>query len=186
MTLHETIFGSQGNILTFYAHLDGMTGFIIVITEFSQPIIWSLFVRVIGPNKNNCILTANCTAIPRRIIRLLNSTEVYNDTEKRKPQRFDDIVLSKLGDSMSTPVKSLSQILESCADEDEPDVFTKPEESTDDWFLNSFWTIYLPQGKEMKSAKIIILTEDTDENIVETYDASFMLIAWWQNQGVQC
>ena len=97
---------------------------------------------------------------------------------------FDDLILKKIGDSMSKPQKSATDQPEHTPYEDgeEPSLTKFPEDNdpvdsegknvfekpiTDQW-INA--ELSLPQGEEMRNAKVIGRSKDSDGEVIGTYD----------------
>ena len=133
------------------------------------------------------VLTSKGTIIPRRTLRKLTRAELYYEVEKRKRDIFDGVVTSKLGSSISFPTKPLPRDHVPYADDVEPDLISLPDDNdpvdangvavfenpiTDRWIHAE---LHLPQGEEIRSAKVIGRSKDADGNIVGTYDDNPML-----------
>ena len=144
--------------------------------------------RVLGPCKNEgsemsqSILNFKGNVITRRTVRKLRSDELHSESEKQKRASFDDRIRQRLGDSISKPVKPEppdhvpysddyeSNPLQLPDDNDPVDengvaVFEKP--ITDQW-INA--ELNLPQGEELRKAKVIGRTTDENGRVIGTYD----------------
>ena len=190
-TPHEATFGEQGDIsnLCQFAWYQ----WVYYRTPGSFPEGKERLGRVLGPTKNEgsemsqAVLTAKGTVVPRRSLRPLLPEEITSESEKRKRAIFDDLITKKLGDSLTKPIKppapdyvpyadgELDPVLVHEVDEDPVDadgtaVFEKP--ITDHW-LNA--ELRLPQGENVKSAKVIGRSKDADGNVIGTYDNNPLL-----------
>jgi hypothetical protein len=190
----------QSNGQTPYANTFGVQGDISNICNFGWyewiyyrdhgnfPAAKEKLGRALGPMKNEgnemsqSILTLRGTIVPRRTLRKLLPSELHNEGEKRKRQLFDDVIRSKLGDSISLPSKPLDTSYTPYSDDVEPDPVQLPKDNdptdtngnamfekplTDRWIHAE---LHLPQGEELKSAKVINRAKDSDGNFIGTYD----------------
>ena len=144
--------------------------------------------RLLGPSKNEgnamsqSVLVASGAVITRRTIRPLRNSEIHSETEKRKRKIFDDIILKKLGDSMSKPTKPSPPDHIPYSDGVDPDSVELPEDNdpvgpdgtavfekpiTDQWIHAE---LNLPQGEELRKAKIVGRTTDGNGKVTGSYD----------------
>ena len=149
--------------------------------------------RVLGPCKNEgsemsqSILTNKGTVVTRRTIRKLRAEEIHSESEKRKRSIFDNFILHKLGDSISKPVKYKPSDHVKYFDEDEPNSLHLPNDNdpVDDRGVSIFekpitdlWInaeLNLPQGEEMRKAKVIGRSKNKNGEVIGTYDANPIL-----------
>ena len=144
--------------------------------------------RVLGPMKNEGnemaqgVLNSNGKIVPRRTIRKLSVSELHSESEKNKRRIFEELIRSKLGDSMAFPPKPPSSPYVPYSDGVEPNSLQLPDDNdpvdadgtsvfekpiTDHWIHAE---VTLPQGENMHQAKVIGRSKDEDGNIVGTYD----------------
>ncbi len=150
--------------------------------------------RVLGPIKNEgnemaqAVLTSKGTVVPRRTMRRLTTGELNSESEKRKREIFDDVIRSKLGDSMNFPPqrKDVKDHIP-YSDDDDPDPLDLPDDDdpvdsdgtsvfekpiTDKWIHAE---LHLPQGESIQSAKVIGRAMDSEGNLIGKYDDNPML-----------
>jgi hypothetical protein len=121
--------------------------------------------RVLGPLRNEGNEMEQIgKIIPRRTLRRLHQEELTSETEQAKCDLFDKVIHEKLGDSAhfltSPPCKgveyepdengNLTELDDSSNIED--DVVDPVEQPMMDLIINS--EVHLPQGEEMKAAKV--------------------------------
>jgi len=131
---------------------------------------------------SQAVLTGKGTIVPRRTLRPLKASELNSEAEATKRKLFDTLVRSKLGNCMSKPPKPLPteyipysegnldppplhEVDEDPVQSDGTAVFEKP--ITDHW-INA--ELSLPQGEEMKAAKVIGRSKDKHGKVTGTYD----------------
>lgn len=147
--------------------------------------------RVLGPAKNagnemnQWILKSNGKIVPRRSLRRLTPEETNpgNESEGSKRREFDAAIKSKLGDSISLPPTPLTEkdyIPYYDDEEEEPmpvdgdydpvDANGVPisEQPFYDKLIHA--EVTLPQGEELRNAKVIARHKDSHGNIVGNYD----------------
>ena len=132
---HSATFGAQGDISNICNF--GWYEWVYYRDHGSFPENKEKLGRVLGPvpNKGNemsqAVLTSRGTVIPRRTLRKLRRVEIHSESEKRKRDLFDDIILKKLGDSMSKPTSPSSFPTDHVPYSDgvEPESFTFPEDN---------------------------------------------------------
>ena len=152
--------------------------------------------RVLGPMKNEgnemvqAVLKANGRIVPRRTLRPLTVDELHSTVEENKRKEFDKQIREKLGDSITVipmvkPEADPDPLAEFQVDDDEVEPPIIPEDPVDadgravyeqpftDILLNA--EVLLPQGEEMKSAKVLRRSKDPDGNMIGTYDANPLL-----------
>ena len=154
--------------------------------------------RVLGPIKNEgnemCQAVLKSTGIvrPRRTIRPLNTSELYSPTEKEKRRIFDEAIRSKHGDSTSYIVaeteepKPVFDVEDFLCDEDLAQPEKQPEEDPvdatgrainekpfSDYLIHA--EVLLPQGEEMKSAKVVGRSKDSEGKVLGEFDANPLL-----------
>ena len=153
--------------------------------------------RVLGPMRNEgnemvqAILKSNGKIVPRRTCRRLTIAELHSPIEIKKRAIFDDLITKQYGDSITivpaTPAKpedgASADDLQ--YDEDEEPPFIPDDDPVDatgkavyeqpftDMLLNA--EVLLPQGEEMKAAKVIRRSKNTDGDIVGKYHVNPML-----------
>ena len=144
--------------------------------------------RLLGPTKNEgnamsqSVLVASGSVITRRTIRSLRNSEIHSETEKRKRKIFDDIILKKLGDSMSRPTKPNPPDHIPYSDGVDPDSVELPEDNdpvgpdgtavfekpiTDQWIHAE---LNLPQGEQLRKAKVVGRSTDGNGKVTGSYD----------------
>ena len=145
--------------------------------------------RVLGPFKNKgnemaqAILQMNGTVVPRRSTRPLTQAEIHSPVEKAMRERFDKEIKSTLGDSITMPPSLDPQDAPEIDDfttfeEDEPpyiidedpldgDNTTLMERSVTDTLISA--EVLLPQGEEMKSAKVVGRTKDDSGQTIGSF-----------------
>ena len=145
--------------------------------------------RVLGPvpNEGNemsqAVLTSKGTVIPRRTLRKLRKEEIHSESEKRKRALFNDIIAMKLGDSM-TKATALPPPSEHVPYSDgvEPESVKLPEDNDPldnegrsvfekpitDQYINA--ELNLPQGDDIRNAKVIGRSKDGNGETVGVYD----------------
>lgn len=190
-TPHEATFGQQGdisNICNFSWYQ-----WVYYRNPGSFPEAKERLGRVLGPSKNEgsemtqAVLTAKGTVVTRRTIRPLTPAETTSEVEKQKRYAFNNKIKSKLGDSMTKPTKPLPKDYIPYADgnldppalhevDEDPvqpngtAVFEKP--ITDHW-INA--ELNLPQGEQMKPARVVGRSKDQNGNVIGSYDSNPML-----------
>ena len=75
------------------------------------------------------VLTSKGTFVPHQTICKLRISELHSETEKRKRQIFDDIIKTKLGDSMLFPPKSIPSNNVPYSDDCEPNSLQLPDDN---------------------------------------------------------
>ena len=186
MTPHEATFGQPGDISTICNF--GWYQWVYYPTSGSFPEAKERLGRVLGPCKNEgsemsqAVLTSKGTIVPRRTLRPLKTAKSTSETELRKRQLFDTLIRSKLGDSMVKPTTplptdyipysdgnmdppSLHEIDEDPVQPNGATVFEKP--ITDHWIHAE---LNLPQGEEMKAARVIGRSKNRDGNVIGSYN----------------
>ena len=186
LTPHESTFGVQGDISKLCNF--GWYEWIYYRDHGAFPINKEKLGRALGPLKNEgnemaqAILTSQGTVIPRRTIRKLNKAELHDETEKRKRQLFDDLIRSKLGDSMSLPTDPIDTTYTPYGDDTEPASVQLPEDNDPidtngtaifekpitDRLIHA--ELNLPQGENLRNAKVVGRTQDSDGKPIGTYD----------------
>lgn len=185
LTPHAATFGVQGDISNLCNF--GWYEWIYYRDHGSFPKAKEKLGRALGPLKNEGnemaqgVLTSKGTVIPRRTLRKLNKSELHSESEKRKRQLFDDLIRSKLGDSISPPSKPLDTTYIPYSDDSEPSSMILPEDNdpiksdgsamfekplTDRWIHAE---MLLPQGESLQNAKVIKRTMDSDGNFIGSY-----------------
>ena len=183
---HAATFGVQGDISNICVF--GWYEWVYYRDHGTFPMNKEKLGRVLGPLRNEgnemaqAVLTSKGTVVPRRTLRRLTVAELHSEVEKRKRSVFDDIIKSKMGDSMSFPPKSKAKDHVPYSDDTDPDPPELPSDSdpvdkdgvalfekplTDVW-INA--EINLPQGEAMQSAKVIGRAMDEDGNLIGRYD----------------
>ena len=192
---HTATFGTQGdisNICTFgwyqwcYFREEGTNQF---------PYQKEQLGRVLGPMKNEgnlmtqAVLKSNGLVVPRRTCRPLTVSELHSPTEKQKRDLFDKLIREKLGDSITVTQLSKPENSPDLADyqydEGEEPPIIPDEDPVDadgkavfdqpysDLLLNA--EVLLPQGEDIKSAKVIGRSKDSNGDVVGEYDANPLL-----------
>jgi hypothetical protein len=111
LTPHSATFGNQGDISNLCNF--GWYKWIYYRDHGSFPVAKEKLGQALGPIKNegnemaHAILTAKGTVISRRTIHKLQEAERNSETERQKRQLFDDVIRSKLGDSITMLPKPL-------------------------------------------------------------------------------
>ena len=188
---HTMTFGSQGDISNIYTF--GWYEWVYFRDHGSFPSNKEQLGRVLGPLRNEgnemaqAVLNGNGKVVPRRTLRRITTAELHSDTEKQKRKLFDHLILAKLGPSISFPPKPLPPNHVPYSDDCEPDLISLPDDNdpvasdvtavfekpiTDRWVHAE---LHLPQGEEMKSAKVMGRSKDADGNIIGTYNDDPML-----------
>ena len=150
--------------------------------------------RVLGPLRNEgnemaqAVLTSKGTIIPRRTMRCLKPSEIHSEVEKRKRQLFDDLIRSKLGDATKLPDKDPIPLdYTPYSDDSEADLPQLPDDNDPvdpnnvstfekpitDQLLNA--EVHLPQGEQIRNARVISRSKDADGNTIGTYDTNPLL-----------
>jgi hypothetical protein len=139
--------------------------------------------KVLGPNEIvQTILTHNGKIIPRRTIRRLKTSELPNPIEKKKREQFDEVIRKKLGDATIFPSKPLATDFVSYSDNesDPTEIILEDQDPLDsnrspkfeapipDYLIHS--EIHLPQGEEMRAAKVLRHSRNEDGEIVGTHN----------------
>ena len=81
--------------------------------------------ELLGPAKNEgnemaqYVLTAKGTVVTRRLLRKLTIAEMNSSVEAKKQELFNDVIHSRLGDSMKSPKLKAGEVLESYSDGEE-------------------------------------------------------------------
>ena len=131
---------------------------------------------------SQAILTRKGTVVLRRTLRSLTVAEQVSNVEKQKRLHFDNYIRAKLGDSVTTPrPKARSYVPYEDNEPDSPPhlhtvdedpidgsgaaVFERP--ITDHW-INA--EVYLPQGEQLKAAKVKSRSQDQDGKIKGQYN----------------
>ncbi len=190
---HEATFGAQGDISNISTY--GWYEWAYYRDHGSFPMNKEKLCRVLGPSVNEGnqmaqnVLTSTGKVIPRRTLRKLKPDELHSESEKRKRRWFDEIIQQKLGDSINFPPSrdTVKKEFEPYSDDDDPDSVELPEENDPvnaegtavfeqpitDRMINA--ELNMPQGEEMRHAKVIGRSKDADGNIVGTYHDDPML-----------
>jgi len=145
--------------------------------------------RVLGPSKDSgnamsqWILKSNGRIVARRTCRPLTNEEWHSEVEKRKRNLFDEAIRSKLGTSIKLPIK-LPQPEEYEVYEDDtevvceiPEVDEMSPQSSDHDVNESLYDllvsaeVMLPDGDDMKPARVRKQSRDQDGNVIGTYSA---------------
>ena len=152
--------------------------------------------RVLGPCKNEGnemtqnILLQNGKIVPRRTCRPLTRAEWNSEPERKMRDAFDNEIKMKLGDSIQVVEQTVPKPDEEYAmdtlinDEEEPplipdddpiDASGRPvyEQPLTDMLLHA--EVLLPQGEEVKSAKVIGRSKDDNGDIIGTYNSNPLL-----------
>ena len=144
--------------------------------------------KVLGPIKNEgnemaqAVLASTGRIYPRRTIRRLRVAELHDPIEIKKRELFDDFIRKKLGDATQFPTKPLPpkdyipyadgdldppiEII----DEDPLDENGSPQFEMPMTDLLIHAEVHLPQGEEMRAAKVKKRSRNEDGEIVGTYD----------------
>ena len=189
---HTSTFGEEGDISNICSF--GWYDWIYYRDHGSFPENKEKLGRVLGPIKNEgnemaqAILTSKGTVVPRRTIRRLRKEELYSEVEKRKRQLFDDLIRSKMGDSMRFPPKdAIPQSYTPYSDDSESDFPRLPDENdpADSSNVSTFekpitdqlihCEVNLPQGDQIRQAKVIARSKDENGNIIGSYDVNPLL-----------
>ena len=153
--------------------------------------------RVLGPAKNEgnemaqYVLQQNGTVVPRRSVRKLTVSELRSEAEKQMRNQFDLAIRNKLGDSLHVKneykdpdeTSDISEFIDE-VDADEPpqiveedpvDINGTPiyEQPFNDMLLQA--ELLLPQGEEMKPAKVKQRSRDERGNVTGTYNENPLL-----------
>jgi hypothetical protein len=192
LTPHAATFGAQGDISNIC--IFGWYEWIYYRDHGSFPIAKEKLGRVLGPIRNEgnemaqAVLTARGTIVPRRTLRKITKSELHNSSEKRKRNIFDDLIRKKLGDSMSLPSKPLPDTSYiPYSDNCEPDLIDIPDNN--DPVDSSGVAIFdkpitdrlihaelnLPQGENLRTAKVIGRSKTDDGEYIGTYDDNPLL-----------
>ena len=148
--------------------------------------------RALGPLRNEgnemaqAILTSNGKVIPRCMLRRLRNDKLTNPVEIEKRKRFDLVIRHKLGDSAVFPSTKSHELnygpdtngnlcdLDDNSDTDEEDIEdTQVNQPMTDLIINS--EVHLPQGEEMKAARVTERSTDEKGEIIGTYDENPIL-----------
>ena len=154
--------------------------------------------RVLGPSKNEGnemaqnVLNFKGNVVPRRSVRRLTQVEVESESEIRKRAQFTENITQRLGDSLSTPPPSVKpesmDPLDFDARESDDEVpigwvdgdpidpsDNKPvfEHSLSDTLIGA--EVLLPQGENLKSAKVKGRHTNEDGNVVGAFDNNPLL-----------
>ena len=185
-TPHECTFGVQNDISNFCNF--GWYQWVYYRDFGSFPENKEKLGRLLGPCKNEgnamsqSVLVVTGSIITRRTIRPLRNSELHSETEKRKRKIFDDIILKKLGDSMTKPKRPNPPDHIPYADGIDPDLVDLPEDNdpvmpdgtavfekpiTDQWIHAE---LNLPQGEMLRKAKVVGRTTDGNGNVAGSYD----------------
>ena len=149
--------------------------------------------RVLGPCKNEGnemtqnVLTQSGKIVPRRTCRPLTLAEQNSKAEQDMRDAFDRDIKKKLGDSVTivnqTPNKPENED-ENGDEQEEPPLIHEedPIDSTGrpvyeqpltDMLLRA--EVLLPQGEEIKSAKVIARSKDDNGNVIGSYNENPLL-----------
>ena len=151
--------------------------------------------RVLGPIKNEgnemcqAVLKANGIVVPRRTLRPLTISEINSESEKMLRKEFDESISAKLGSSTKLPKdpKSVDTLNEEdfkveadgeealLYDEDPVDsrgtaILKKPFH---DYLIHA--EVLLPQGEEVKSAKVKGRAKDANGKPVGNFNSNPLL-----------
>jgi hypothetical protein len=190
-TPYEATFGEQGDISNICNF--GWYQWVYYRNSGTFPEAKERLGRVLGPAKNEgsemsqWVLTSKGTIVPRRTLRPLLPAELTAETEKRKRAIFDDLIMTKLGSALSSPSKPppsdyvpyadgeldpppLHELDEDPVDNDGTAVFEKP---ITDHLINA--ELSLPQGENLKSAKVIGRSKNEHGVTIGTYNNNPLL-----------
>lgn len=192
LTPHTVTFGTQGDISNVCNF--GWYEWVYYRDHGAFPNPREKLGRVLGPLRNEgnemaqAVLTSKGTVIPRRTLRRLLVSELHSNSEKKKRSIFDDIIRSKLGDSMKMPPKpDPNEQYTPYSDDCEAELLNLPDDndpvdSTNTAVFEKLVTdrlihaeIHLPQGEEMKAARVIKRCLDENGELIGTYDDNPML-----------
>ena len=90
---------------------------------------------MLGPIKNEgneisqAVLTNKATVVPRRTMRKLTKAELLSDIEQRNRYTFDDLIKSKLGDSITLPPQPQPPKQDLIINIDDPDFKSLPKDT---------------------------------------------------------
>ena len=133
------------------------------------------------------IVSSSGYVITRRTVRLLRTSELHSETEKRKRRIFDDVMLEKLGDSMVKPANPNACEHVPYSDSIDTDFVKLPEDndpvmpdgtaafekSITDQCIHA--ELNLPQGELLRKEKIIGRTKDGNGDVAGSYDPNLFL-----------
>jgi hypothetical protein len=184
---HEATFGEQADISKLCDF--GFYEFVYYRDHGSFPENKEKLGRVLGPalNEGNemaqYVLNFKGNVIVRRSLRKLTGEEKRSSVELHKQSLFDATIRRILGDSMTQPTLSSGEPLQPYADNEEdslqlPDsndpvdangvaIFEKP---VTDQMINV--ELLLPQGEEMKPARVIGRHKDNNGNVKGRYSSN--------------
>ena len=165
-------------------------------TSFPEP--KEVLCKVLGPSRNvgnemtQWVLKSNGQIVPRRTVRPLLPQEIApsNEIEQRKRDVFAAAIRQRYGDSMNLPPDPDPNNADYVPyvdndDETEPTPLLDDEDPVDnqgrpiseqplfDRLINAELT--LPQGEEMRNARVLRRSKDLNGNIIGTYDDNPML-----------
>ena len=184
LTPHEATFGAPGDISNICNF--GWYEWIYYRDFGNFPVAKEKLGRCLGPIENEgnemsqSVLTAKGTVLTRRTLRKLRPSELISESEKRKRKLFDDIILNKLGDSMTFPAKKSPDSVPYFDDEldttelpddtdpVDPDGNAIYEQPITDQLIHS--EVHLPQGESVKAARVLARSKDEDGNIKGTHN----------------
>ena len=135
------------------------------------------------------VLKSNDQVVPRRTCRQLTIAEINSPVETKKRETFDALTYRKYCDSIIIAPTVKPEYADSADDlqydEDEEAPIIPDDDPVDatgkavyeqpftDMLLNA--EVLLPQGEEMKTAKVIRRSKNRDGNIIGSYNENPML-----------
>ena len=190
LTPYECTYGIQGDISNICQF--GWYEW-IYYRDHGFPINKEKLGKVLGPLKNEgnemaqAVLTYEGTLIPRKTIRRLRVEELHSPVEIDKRRLFDDVIRRKLGDASSFPtsgeadpdlepyaydeVDELQTVYED--DPVEDNGVAQFEAPLTDLLIHS--EVHLSQGEEMKAAKVIRRSKNSEGEVVGEYNKNPIL-----------
>ena len=151
--------------------------------------------RVLGPMKNEgnamtqAVLTIKGSVVPRRTCQPLTIAEINSPVEIEKRKKFDEAIFKIHGDSMSLPSPTSKPEDSHLADfysNDDVDTTTKHDDDPvdvtgqavfekpfNDLLINA--EVLLPQGEDLKPAKVKGRSKDIHGDIIGTFDDNPLL-----------
>lgn len=172
-------------ILVIYVSSGGLNGFTIVIMVYFR-----LTMRNLEKNEGNemsqAVLTYKGTVIPRRIVRRLRTEELHNPIEIEKRKLFDEVIRGKLGDATMFPTSGeTDNDLAPYADDEVDELPTYEDDPIKNNGVAHFQAhltdllihaeVHLPQGEEIKAAKVLRRSKNENDEIVGTYNENTIL-----------
>ena len=187
---HTITFGNQADISNLCSF--GWYQWVYYRDHGVFPINKEKLGRVLGPLRNEgnemaqAVLTSSGKVIPRRTIRRLRDDEITSPIEIDKRKRFDAVIRHKLGDSAVFPATkshelnygpdddgNLCDLDEDSDDDSEDHEEIHVDQPMTDPIINS--EVHLPQGEEMKAARITGRSRNEKGEIVGTYNENPIL-----------